>query len=169
MYLSRVVFPEERGILRIRSIGTDMMGRGFLRYWVLRLLSEGPRTGYALAKELESRVGWRPSPGSLYPLLGSLAEQGLVEQSGEKPPRWCLTEKGKEALAEMEKGKEEWKIIASLLAQAPKNIPHFSEFLRLFAAALASGKTLELSSLLARTNAELAALLGGESDGSRNC
>lgn len=145
-----------------------MVGRGFLRYWVLRLLSERPRTGYALAKELEGRLGWRPSPGSLYPLLGSLAEQGLVEQSGEKPPRWRLTEKGKEALSEMEKGKEEWKIIANLLAQASKNIPNFSEFLRLFAEALASGKISDLSSFLARANAELAAILGGEGDGSRN-
>ena len=145
-----------------------MIGRGFLRYWVLRLLSEGPRTGYALAKELEERLGWRPSPGSLYPLLGSLAEQGLVEQSGEKPPRWRLTEKGAEALSALEKGKDEWKIVANIFAQAPKNIPNFSEFLRLFAQALASGKTGELASLLARVNEELAGILGGEGDGGRN-
>lgn len=145
-----------------------MVGRGFLRYWVLRLLSEGPRTGYALAKELEGRLGWRPSPGSLYPLLAALAEQGLVEQSEEKPPRLRLTEKGKEALSELEKGKEEWKIIANILAQAPKNIPNFSEFLRLFAEALISGKISDLSSFLARATAELAAILGGENDGSRN-
>jgi len=145
-----------------------MVGRGFLRYWVLRLLSEGPRTGYALAKELEGRLGWRPSPGSLYPLLAALAEQGLVEQSEEKPSRLRLTEKGKEALAELEKGKEEWKIIANILAQAPKNIPNFSEFLRLFAEALISGKISDLSSFLERANAELAAILGGENDGSRN-
>jgi DNA-binding PadR family transcriptional regulator len=145
-----------------------MVGRGFLRYWVLRLLSEGPRTGYALAKELEGRLGWRPSPGSLYPLLAALAEQGLVEQSGEKPPRLRLTEKGKEALSELEKGKEEWKIIANILAQASKNIPNFSEFLRLFAEALISGKISDLSSFLERANAELAAILGGENDGSRN-
>ena len=145
-----------------------MIGRGFLRYWVLRLLSEGPRTGYALAKELEGRLGWRPSPGSLYPLLAALAEQGLVEQSGEKPHRLRLTEKGKEALAELEKGKEEWKIIVHILAQAPKNLPHFSEFLRLFSEALASGKISDLSSFLVRATAELAAILGGENDGSRN-
>jgi len=145
-----------------------MIGRGFLRYWVLRLLSEGPRTGYALAKELEERLGWRPSPGSLYPLLGSLAEQGLVEQSGEKPPRWRLTEKGAESLSALEKGKDEWKIVANVFAQAPKNIPNFSEFLRLFAQALAAGKTGELASLLARVNAELAGILGGEGDGGRN-
>ena len=98
-------------------------------------------------------MGWRPSPGSLYPLLGSLAEQGLVEQREEKPPRWCLTEKSKEALLE--------------LAQAPKNIPHFSEFLRLFTQAVGSGKISDLSGFLARANAELTAILGGESNGSR--
>jgi hypothetical protein len=68
----------------------------------------------------------------------------------------------------LEKGKEEWKIIVHILAQAPKNIPNFSEFLRLFAEALISGKISDLSSFLARANAELAAILGGENDGSRN-
>ncbi|MGB9756962.1 MAG: PadR family transcriptional regulator [Candidatus Bipolaricaulaceae bacterium] len=139
-----------------------MIGRGFLRYWVLRLLSEGPRSGYALGKELERRLGWRPSPGSLYPLLASLAEQGLVAQSVGKRPLWHLTPAGEKALAELEKGKEEWRNIAGLLAQAAKSIPNFSEFLRLFAQAVAAGKTVELELFLARVNAEMAALLGGE-------
>lgn len=144
-----------------------MVGRGFLRYWVLRLLSEGPRTGYALAKELEARLGWRPSPGSLYPLLSALAEQGLIVQSGGKRPRWRLTPAGEAALAELEKGKEEWKAVANLLASAARNIPAFSQFLRLAGRALASGKTAELEELLAHANAQLALLVGGEGDGSR--
>ncbi|MCS7240271.1 MAG: PadR family transcriptional regulator [Candidatus Bipolaricaulota bacterium] len=143
-----------------------MVGRGFLRYWVLRLLSEGPRTGYALAKELEERLGWRPSPGSLYPLLGALAEQGLIEHGGEKRPLWRLSQKGEEALAEMEKGKDEWKTLVNLVIQTTKTIPSFSQFLRLFAQAVVSGKTPELEDLLTQINAKLMVLVGGEKDGS---
>lgn len=143
-----------------------MIGRGFLRYWVLRLLSEGPRTGYALAKELEKRLGWRPSPGSLYPLLAALAEQGLIGQVGEKRPRWSLTPKGAEALADLERGKEHWKTVALLLAQTPQRTPSFARFLRLFAQAMASGKTAELEELLLQINEKLALLVGGEGHGS---
>lgn len=146
-----------------------MVGRGFLRYWVLRLLSEGPRTGYALTKELEERLGWRPSPGSLYPLLGALAEQGLVEHSEGKRALWRITPKGAEVLAELEKGKEEWKIIASLIAPAARKSPAFSQFLRLFAQAMASGKGSEAEDLLTQINAKLAVLIGGEGNGSRIC
>lgn len=106
-----------------------MVGRGFLRYWVLRLLSEEPRTGYALAKELERRLGWRPSPGSLYPLLGTLAEQGLIVREGKGRGRWRLTSPGQEELARLEKGKEEWKTLLTLTALATKNIPDLSRFL----------------------------------------
>lgn len=142
-----------------------MVGRGFLRYWVLRLLSEGPRTGYALAKELERRLGWRPSPGSLYPLLGSLAEEGLIVQSGGGRPRWLLTPKGERALAELEKGKEEWRLIMGVMAQAAQNIPPFSQFLRLFSRAMAAGKISELTEFLSHANEELTKLIGGEFDG----
>ncbi len=142
-----------------------MVGRGFLRYWVLRLLSEGPRSGYALSKELERRLGWRPSPGSLYPLLATLAEQSLIERRGEKRPRWHLTPKGAEELARLEKGKEEWKTVVSLVASASKNIPALPRFLRLFAQALAMGKIEELAGLLEHFNRELERLFGGK-DGS---
>jgi len=56
--------------------------------------------------------------------------------------------------------------VANLLASAARNIPAFSQFLRLAGRALASGKTAELEELLAHANAQLALLLGGEGDGS---
>jgi len=143
-----------------------MVGRGFLRYWVLRLLSEEPRTGYGLAKELERRLGWRPSSGSLYPLLASLAEQGLIERGAGKRALLRLTPKGAEELKRLEKGKDEWKAIVNLLGSASQNLPGFSRFLRLFARALASGNAEKLEEILARVNAELEGLAGGEGDGS---
>lgn len=55
--------------------------RSGLRFFVLAVLSSGPKSGYEIAKELEARVGWRPSPGSLYPLLFKLEEAGLIRKN----------------------------------------------------------------------------------------
>jgi DNA-binding PadR family transcriptional regulator len=54
--------------------------RGDVRAAILLLLEEEPRNGYQVMQELESRSGgmWRPSPGSVYPALQLLADEGLV-------------------------------------------------------------------------------------------
>jgi DNA-binding PadR family transcriptional regulator len=56
------------------------MRRGDVRAAILVLLEEEPRNGYQVMQELESRSGgvWRPSPGSVYPALQLLADEGLV-------------------------------------------------------------------------------------------
>ncbi len=79
------------------------------RYIVLLLLSEGPKTGYEIMKrirELLEESGAGISPGTLYPLLRSLEEEGLVESSEE--PRgarrrkvYRITRAGVEKLLEM--------------------------------------------------------------------
>jgi DNA-binding PadR family transcriptional regulator len=55
-------------------------GRGDVRAAILLLLEEEPRNGYQIMQELEQRSGgiWRPSPGSVYPALQLLADEGLV-------------------------------------------------------------------------------------------
>ncbi len=55
--------------------------RSGLRFFVLILLSGGPKSGYEIAKELEARTGWRPSPGSLYPLLFKLEAAGFIKKN----------------------------------------------------------------------------------------
>lgn len=54
--------------------------RGEVRDLLLAALVEGPAHGYELMRRLEERSGgrWRPSPGSVYPLLQLFADQGLV-------------------------------------------------------------------------------------------
>jgi DNA-binding PadR family transcriptional regulator len=54
--------------------------RGDVRAAILLLLAEEPRNGYQVMQELESRSDgmWRPSPGSVYPALQLLADEGLV-------------------------------------------------------------------------------------------
>jgi len=76
--------------------------RGDIRAAVLVLLVEQPMHGYQIITELESRSqgAWRPSPGSVYPTLQALEDQGLVrnvERDGRKV--FELTTAGQEASA----------------------------------------------------------------------
>src|SRR3712207_1014021 len=72
--------------------------RGMARQAVLGLLREEPMHGYQLIQELESRSGgtWRPSPGSVYPTLQLLEDQGLIrgeESDGRRV--FTLTDEGR--------------------------------------------------------------------------
>jgi DNA-binding PadR family transcriptional regulator len=72
-----------------------------VRAGILLLLAEEPRNGYQIIQELEHRSGgvWRPSPGSIYPALSQLEDEGLVEQvggEGESRRRFQLTEQGRD-------------------------------------------------------------------------
>jgi DNA-binding PadR family transcriptional regulator len=63
--------------------------RGDVRAALLLLLEEEPRNGYGLMQEIEQRSDgeWRPSPGSVYPALSQLEDEGLVlakEDDGRK-------------------------------------------------------------------------------------
>ncbi|PKQ15626.1 MAG: PadR family transcriptional regulator [Actinobacteria bacterium HGW-Actinobacteria-7] len=71
--------------------------RGDVRTAVLRLLAEAPMHGYQIIQELSARSdgAWTPSPGSVYPTLQLLADEGLVvaeEAAGKKV--FSLTETG---------------------------------------------------------------------------
>jgi DNA-binding PadR family transcriptional regulator len=52
-----------------------------LRTYVLFSLLESPKNGIQIAYDLVRLLGWRPSPGSLYPLLMSLEREGLIERT----------------------------------------------------------------------------------------
>ncbi|WP_062385644.1 PadR family transcriptional regulator [Demequina iriomotensis] len=54
--------------------------RGDIRAAILLLLAEQPRHGYDLIRAIEERSGgaWVPSPGSIYPTLQALEDEGLV-------------------------------------------------------------------------------------------
>lgn len=77
--------------------------RGNVRAAVLALLAERPMHGYEMITELETRTGgmWRPSPGSVYPTLQLLEDEGLItsEESGGRK-RFTLTEAGRADAAE---------------------------------------------------------------------
>lgn len=72
--------------------------RGDVRAGILTLLAEAPRNGYQIMQELEtrSRGSWRPSPGSIYPALQLLEDEGLIAQETTAGNRlYALTDAGK--------------------------------------------------------------------------
>jgi DNA-binding PadR family transcriptional regulator len=71
--------------------------RGDIRTAALLLLAEEPRNGYQIMQEVEERSEgvWRPSPGSVYPALAQLEDEGLIrteEADGRK--LFALTDAG---------------------------------------------------------------------------
>jgi len=73
--------PGGRGQRRGGGRGTRLN----VRPAVLALLLERPMHGYEMIQELDSRTNgiWRPSPGSVYPTLQLLEDEGLIEATAE--------------------------------------------------------------------------------------
>ena len=89
-----------------------MVPKGFLRYQLLKKLNEKPMSGSEIMSELEgeTRGYWRPSPGSIYPLLAWLQDQGLIKEAEQTEPgirRYTLTDPGKAFLETETKSREE--------------------------------------------------------------
>ena len=72
--------------------------RGDVRAAALLLLAEGPLNGYQIMQEIERRSDglWKPSPGSVYPALAQLEDEGLVraQEVGERRT-YVLTDAGR--------------------------------------------------------------------------
>ena len=68
------------GHRRHGPLDRDRVRRGEVRSLLLAALLDGPAHGYELMDRLEARAGgrWRPSPGSVYPLLQLFEDAGLV-------------------------------------------------------------------------------------------
>lgn len=91
--------------------GRGRRRRGDVRLAILLLLNEEPRNGYQLMQTIEERSGgsWRPSPGSVYPTLAQLEDEGLVrslEREGGKV--FELTDAGREHVAGLQNATPPW-------------------------------------------------------------
>jgi DNA-binding PadR family transcriptional regulator len=86
---------------------TAMVPKGFLRLHVLEALNQKPMSGSELTQEIEKQTcgSWKPSPGSIYPLLSWLQNHNYVKElpndNGLK--RYELTPAGKLLRQEQEK------------------------------------------------------------------
>lgn len=70
--------------------------RGHLKVLVFKALLEKPQSGYALMNLISDKTGSRPSAGSIYPLLDSLTEEGILSfQEKANKKVYSLTAEGK--------------------------------------------------------------------------
>ena len=99
---------------------TAMVPKGFIRYHVLESLSRKPMSGSEIMGEIENTTEgrWKPSPGSVYPLLSWLQDNGYVkempsDQSGMK--RYELTDSGRGLLEEQRKIRKRFREEARLM------------------------------------------------------
>lgn len=81
-----------------QKVGGTRAPRGDVRAAVLALLLEKPMHGYQIIAEISERSGgsWKPSPGSVYPTLQMLTDEGLLksEESGGRKT-YSLTDEGR--------------------------------------------------------------------------
>jgi DNA-binding PadR family transcriptional regulator len=79
--------------------GGGRMRRGDIRTALLAALAEGPGHGYDVMQTLEDKTGgaWRPSPGSVYPTLQLLEDEGMVRSYESEGKRvYEITDAGRE-------------------------------------------------------------------------
>ena len=76
--------------------------RGFSRYYILKQLQKMPHTGKEIINSAveESDGKWKPSPGLIYPLLGRLLDEGLIEET--EDGKYQITDKGKTISQDLE-------------------------------------------------------------------
>ncbi|MFC0508550.1 PadR family transcriptional regulator [Micromonospora costi] len=87
-----------------RGRGRGRGRRPNVRGAVLALLTERPMHGYEMIQEIDSRTGgaWRPSPGSIYPTLQLLEDEGVITAAADSDggrKRFTLTDQGQEEAA----------------------------------------------------------------------
>jgi DNA-binding PadR family transcriptional regulator len=93
--------------------GRGRKRRGDVRTALLLLLAEEARNGYQLMQTIEERSGgrWRPSPGSVYPALAQLDDEGLIratERDGTK--LFEITDAGREQVASAHEQAAPWEM-----------------------------------------------------------
>ena len=104
-----------------------MVPKGFLRYHVLEALNEHPMSGSELMDQIGKHTdgAWKPSPGSIYPLLAYLQDNAYVKElpteNGFK--RYELTQSGKELLIEQANIREKFTLDGGFMTH-----PFFDRF-----------------------------------------
>jgi len=102
---------------RERGMRGPRARRGDVRAAALALLVEQPMNGYQIIQEISERSGgvWRPSPGSIYPALQQLEDEGLIRATADEGGRRAfeLTDEGRAyAEAHPEELNAPWDVVA---------------------------------------------------------
>jgi DNA-binding PadR family transcriptional regulator len=85
----------------LQRVGSSVP-RGFSRFYVLNILKEQPMTGKQIIESAseESDGMWKPSAGLVYPLLGRLLQEGLIEENDDG--KYTITKKGISVLEDLQ-------------------------------------------------------------------
>jgi DNA-binding PadR family transcriptional regulator len=117
----------------LKKVGIPLvegLAKGVLPWYILHLLGESPLYGYEIIRHIGqmTRGTWKPSSGSVYPLLHGFEKDGLIVgdwERGRAAPkrRYRLTDKGKAAVPVMRRE------LVERLSHAKVLIEHHIEFL----------------------------------------
>ena len=148
--------------------------RGDIRTAALLLLAEEPRNGYQIMQEVEQRSGgvWSPSPGSVYPALAQLEDEGLIHSDNvEGRKAYALTDAGREYLAQRPADRPApWEEASESLSEGAHELGKLMrETLHAFAQVMRTGSESQYEAarkVLASARKELYRILAdGEGDG----
>ena len=82
--------------------------RGHLKTLILKMINEKPLSGSEIMQEIEVMMNWKPSCGSIYPLLNTLEKEGLTTSKQENGKKiYSLTNKGTKEIIEKDTEKQE--------------------------------------------------------------
>jgi DNA-binding PadR family transcriptional regulator len=148
--------------------------RGDIRTAALLLLAEEPRNGYQIMQEVEERSEgvWRPSPGSVYPALAQLEDEGLIrsqEIDGRKA--FAITDAGRELLERRgSDAQAPWEEITRDLGEETFEIRHLiRDVAYAFAQVMRTGSDAQIAKardVLVQTRRDLYGILAdGDSEG----
>ncbi len=152
--------------------GRGRRRRGDVRQAILLLLSEQPHNGYQLMQTIEERSGgrWRPSPGSVYPTLAQLEDEGLIratEADGTK--LFEITPAGQKQLADSGSAAAPWAEAEDTEGDDSPDLRNLIRGLVLAITQVAQAgnpeQTQRAAELLAQTRRELYKILAEEDDG----
>ena len=97
--------PQHLDLSQEYTRAATVLLRGYLRLYVLETLHKQPRSGADIAGDLMRECSWKPSPGTIYPMLRRLEREGLVESRWDTTSRplrvYTLTERGERDRVEL--------------------------------------------------------------------
>ncbi|MCL4362516.1 MAG: PadR family transcriptional regulator [Candidatus Parvarchaeota archaeon] len=115
---------------RCGPFNVDVVPKGLLQPFILRLLTEKPMHGFEIMEQIFEKTDgmWRPGPAAVYPSLAQLERSGYIEavskeNQGEKARKqYKITEKGRNAIKEYDK----------MSGNIAENMIHFMHSLKRF-------------------------------------
>ena len=107
-----------------------------LRTWILFVLESGPKNGVEIMEAMQtmSQGFWKPSPGSVYPMLADMSEEGLIKEVADR--RYEITPQGKEEIewvsrlrTERTKGRQPT-TLGDVIAEISNNVSYLEDLSR---------------------------------------